>query len=397
MAESSVSGQQTVRPIVAYYTGSDTLYNGYALCYDHDGATAKLRSSTVEKPTYASLLAGGFAGIVVNAPAQGIVPASGATRTKVYLLPVRPSGMEMRDVDVFTDQNVTAGQLLGPSPETYYFRQAVIPGTAVFRCSEAKDRSGTANTVNGVYVKIDAEEYQDKMFRIFDHFDGRTPIFLGGATLAEFLLPGYQVSGATVAAAGTSDHGGRLVITPTTTTIAQLEMGGTGTASAANLLPFTLSAGKAIYFRANVNFGVGAVDNDVFCGLAITGAAVTDGTVPNLDDYLGFYMQGDSSALINIATNRDNGTDNVTSTGITQVADTMHDLAFLAVNRVAGDAASATTVYVFVDGVLTNTLSSAAVNALINKDEGMRMVFAGIGGAAAVALEIDRWECCTNL
>lgn len=390
--------------IPVWYTGSDAVIPGQPVCYDHDStdSTARPLGSTglsttdkqvghrgilVERPTFGNLITDdAFAGIVApETTLPAAIPSSGGYQIYVY-----PRAAMWGQIDVYTDENITRGDLLGPLPSVSNVGRGVV--YPCFRAVESVDRSGTAGIVRCQYNPNWSWDKlpQDKVFRFFDHFDGKLPYVLGGFTPAEVLIAGYEVTGATAAAAYTSDVGGRLVITPTTTTIIQIHPG-------AACFPFVLSTGKSVWFRANVNFGVGAVDNDVFLGLAITGAAISDGTVPPLDDYLGFYMQGDSSALINIATNRDNGTDNVTSTGTSQVADTMHDLAFLVRNRVAGDAASATEVKVFVDGVLTNTLNSAAVNALINKDEAMRMVFAGIGGAAAVAIEIDRWEGVINL
>jgi len=58
-----------------YYEGSDTLLNGYALCYNRDytgdGATAADwgRATMVEKPSTANLL--DFAGLVTGLPAAG--------------------------------------------------------------------------------------------------------------------------------------------------------------------------------------------------------------------------------------------------------------------------------------------------------------------------------------
>lgn len=405
---STYEGLRSVPTITAYYTGSDTLYNGYCLAYDHDssgtaadvtryGATkaARLgRQKLVEKPSYNNLMAGGFAGVVIGLGPDGL--AGNGVAVEVKLIPAWAITNEM---EALTDQNVAVGDILGPSPETYYLRQGVFPGCQWFRVTEAVDRSATAGVVHGRFGKLNPDEYQDKLYRVSNHFRGDTSMFLGGASPAEIKLPGHVISGTSVAVDGTADPDGRIVITPNSTNIAQLNLGGlsAGTASAAGLLPFVLSAGKAIFFRARCNFGVGAVDNSAFIGLSITGAVAANGTVPATDDYLGFFKKVDDDGSLFFATNRDNGTDNLTDTGINTVADTMYDVAFLAVNRVSGDAASATTVYVWVNGSLVATLSSAAVNALINKDEGMNLVFSGIDGAAAVAIELDRWEAAMNL
>ena len=416
MKNVSVNGQQVVEPIKCWYTGSDTLYNGYLVCFNHDAAAAdyasdaryptaylqerqarRARAGQIEKPSYNALLASAFAGIVVNAPPRGIV--GDGTEKKVEIIPIVPGEAALRDVDVMVNHSVAAGDILGPCPGSYYAIPGVFPGAACFRASVAVDGSTTAALCNGVFGRIRMEDLADKFFRVFDHFDGSKPIVLGGATPAEVKYPGYLISGSSVAIAGTNDPGGRMAITPNGTNIAQLNMPGIAafTASSADLLPFTLGTGKACFFRAKVNFGVGAVDNSAFVGLSITGAVPANGTVPATDSYVGFFKKVDDDGSLFFGVNRSNGTDNLTDTGINTVADTMYDVAFLVVNRVAGDAASATTIYVWVDGELKATLTSAAINALIPKAIPLGLVFGGIDGNAAVVIEIDRIEACINL
>jgi len=390
-------GRRFTRTIDLYYTGSDTLENGMAVAYDHDASTTEARERNVEKPSYKNLMAGGFAGIVVDAPSGGYV--GNGSSLKITVIPAE--GITERGINVLTDQNVAAGDFLAPIPESYYFGRAVFGPFAkapVFRAGEAINGSTTAALVSGQYRYTHSWDVEAKTFRVWNDFDGQTPIFLGGATPAEFELPGLVLSGATVAGEWTADGGGRVALTPTTTTIAQLNVGGVaaGTASAASLLPFKLEAGKSCFVRGRVNFGVGAVDNAAFFGLSISGATVSNAAVPATDDYIGFFKKVDDDGSLFFATNRDNGTDNLSDTAINTTADQMVEVAFLVVNRVSGDAASATTVYVWVDGVLTNTLTSAAINALINKDEGMGLVFAGIDGAAAVVIEADYYEAAIN-
>lgn len=56
-----------------YYTGTDTIYNGYALCYDRVGTTATVadwnRASWVEKPSSGNL--DNFAGFAIGLPGTG--------------------------------------------------------------------------------------------------------------------------------------------------------------------------------------------------------------------------------------------------------------------------------------------------------------------------------------
>ena len=53
----------------AWYEGTDTLYNGYALCYNHDYATDETMATRVEQPATANMKY--FAGIVHGLPASG--------------------------------------------------------------------------------------------------------------------------------------------------------------------------------------------------------------------------------------------------------------------------------------------------------------------------------------
>lgn len=373
----------TIKPTETHlYSGTDTIKRGYAMCFDLSQSSANNREKYVTKPSWSNLIAkNGFAGIVDSVGTQT------AAGRQINLIPY--DGRRFPNVSVFTDENVASGDLLAPIPDSYYFGRAVCVD-AVFQAWAASDRSATAGLANGCFGPVEEGIRKSKTYEQFNDFLAENTVHVAySGTEIEIAVAGYTLSGTSAAAAYTSDAGGRLAITPNTTNIGQLRSPG---------FPYILSAGKSLFFRANVNFGVGAIDNDAFVGLAITGAAIADSTIPALDDYIGFYMQGDIDGSINFLHNRDNGDETTidVDTGINQVADTMHELAFLARNRVAGDAAGATVVQVYVDGVLTNTISSAAANALINKDEGMGLVFAGIGGAAAVVIEIDNWLCRQN-
>ena len=68
------AGRQTPEIKTVYYNGSDTLLNGYCLCYDESATVdatdpALTLGTLVEKPVTASLYA--FAGIVTNVESGG--------------------------------------------------------------------------------------------------------------------------------------------------------------------------------------------------------------------------------------------------------------------------------------------------------------------------------------
>lgn len=406
---STYEGQMRANPTTVIYTGSDTLYNGMAVCYDPttSGLTADVtkftptlgstnaallaqrqgRAKIVIKPTLGALLAGAFAGIVVNAPPSGYV--GNGVSVDIQILPVSPAHAGTRSAFVYTDENCAVGDLLGPIPGSYYFGRAVIPGCAFFRVEEATDRSATAGVVYGTYARYDVNMFPDKIGGFDDRFNGAFPIGINGFTPAEIACLGWELQGTSATCAYTSDHGGRLALTPNTTNIAQLHRG--------NGFSFMLDAGKSLFFRASINTGVAAVDNDIFCGLAITGASIADGSVPALDDYFGFYRDPDASALLKFAFNVDNGTDSVNSTGITPVLDTMYEVAFLLRNRNANSTAGDKIIQVFVNNTITNTFNSAADAALFCDDALLRPVFAGIGGGSARVIEIARMQVLCNL
>lgn len=128
-----------------YYTGSDVLRAGYALCYDHDSTTEittgdgglRARAYYVEKPTIAN--AGHFAGLV----ADGYDGRRGPTEVEV----IRP--YNARGPLAWTDQNVTAGDLMGIQPGSYALGLGGVVAGAIFRAMQTVDRSATAGTVTG--------------------------------------------------------------------------------------------------------------------------------------------------------------------------------------------------------------------------------------------------------
>lgn len=383
MPPAGLNGRQQFTPRRFLYTGTDTLQNGYAMCFDSDAASAALRER-VEKPSIANLVTKpAFAGVVVNAPAGGYTNPNGAERMVDILTP----DQVWDNVPIYTDESIVAGDILGPLPGLFQFGRGLF--LPIVEARETLDKSGTAGRVNCQLRRMSWGELLNKMYRFVDDFDGNQHILDANATPAEILGLGYQTSGVgPPTSAYTSDAGGRLAVTPITTGLGQLRPSTTG-------FPFLIGAGKSALFRAKFNSGVAGIDNDVFIGLSITGATIAAaGTVPALDDYVGFYNDGSANANWNIATNKDNGTDSVTDTGADRVADTIADLILFVRNRKAGAAAGAKTLHYSVDGAAVQVLESAAVAALINDDEHMGMVAAGITNARV--WELDFWEGVIN-
>lgn len=393
----SVSGQQSAVPQKFNYTGSDTLYNGYALCFDHDAATAAARASNVEKPTLAALLAGGFAGIVVNAGPTGVV-GNGSSKA-VQVIPCPPVEYANRDTNVFTDVNVTAGMLLGPVPSQYALGRAVIPGCAVFRSSEAQNRSVTNGIVNGVYGRINIAEpqYADQISRHFDHFrNPNVPGVVAGALASHsYFLKGTTVMAiAPLAAAAETvinitEGVGELALLGTTSSEAQMQqIGG----------QYLLSAGRELWCRMRVKID-NISDEDWFWGLGppptqsggvLTGVSmVTDTTAPGGTDYIGFYYDADVDGLGGIQANirKASGTLQTAASTGTLANNTYIDLSFLARNRLAGTTAGYKTTQFFVNGVISNSFTSAAQAAAFPDTIPLSWIMAGIAGAACCTID----------
>lgn len=399
------------RAIRVAYTGTDTLKNGYPLCYDTTKTAANDIEKFVTKPTFANLIAvDAFAGVVTNAPSGGYV-GTGSTTSPLFIDIIPYDGRKMENVSVWTDQNVAAGDILAPIPGQYEWGRAVM-SLGKFQARLASDRSATAGLCNGCFGPIDSTIDRIKIWRHFNDFDGSMPIGIEAAVMSandEQAAAGYTLQGTSAAAAYGSGAGGALTITPNTTNIGQLNFGGI-TGSAAPGLPILIATGVSAYFRCR--FKSDAIDGDIAMGFSIAGAALADGThVGSQDDYFMFMTNGDVDGSIFFEYNKDNGTDRGIDTGVDLVAATYIDVAMLIVNRNSGTTASSGAKYgrLWVNGnpitgsaspsVGTDITSTGLIDLsdLFNADEAMRLVAATIGGAGPATLVLDRWEAALSL
>jgi len=122
-----------------YYSGTDTLKTGYALCYDHDNGTASAvdwdRFFIVEKPATANLPY--FAG-VVHESSNGITGPA-------YIQIVEPGSMSYVYTDLDCSINVTDLAIVNAS----YVAQvgAATAARSIGRAMQTVDRSQTNGTV----------------------------------------------------------------------------------------------------------------------------------------------------------------------------------------------------------------------------------------------------------
>lgn len=150
----------------AVYTngsGSDiTLYPGYAFCFDHDNSTAANQECVIEKPTFANIT---YPAGVLSAPAPVLV--KNGERVALSICPI----FCMKDfpgVEVWTDQSITAGDLLGPQPGSWSLRKGALFGAPWLRANQTVDRSSTAGTVRGTFAplvdRFELLQFQHEMF-----------------------------------------------------------------------------------------------------------------------------------------------------------------------------------------------------------------------------------------
>lgn len=139
-------GQAKVNLITVYYTGTDQLDEGYALCYDADRGTAAsiddLRTFNVEKPSVTNVR--WFAGVVARKPATvgpcyvTVIPPGNAANVYAYVSATVDS----------TRMTVMAGQ--------YYLKRSGFAGRGSAIALQTLDRSVTAGLVQA-YLE-DGEE-----------------------------------------------------------------------------------------------------------------------------------------------------------------------------------------------------------------------------------------------
>ena len=364
-----VSGQVPATTRQVYYTGTDALYEGYALCYDVTASEAN-RSVHVAKPTLNNCVE--FAGVV--APGQTI-PARTSGGTWVNII----------SVDVYTDENLAAGDLLGVIPGEFVLGKCVV-GQPVARVLAATDRSTTAGVVNVQFGWIASvlapSDINSKILRFFDHFagDGAASATADAARYAATLNSGTitfadnltisDVSGATAAKSGW----GTLAITPAAAT--------TETSMQANGEPFSMAVGKSLFFRARVAMSSIAATVQGFIGLLPTDTS----PIASLNaDYIGFIT---ATGAVNHVYVKDGTTGLVTkSTGTTLVADTFVELAFL----VRLKTASSLDLHIWVDGAEVASPTETATEIVDN--ESLTFTASAIDSASGQpVLRLDRVE-----
>lgn len=378
--ESSYGGQQQGMPITLFYSGTDTPLGGQPVCYDWQNSTVARRSTYVTRPTLNNIRH--FAGFIV---AGSFKPNDDSTGGWVDVVP--PTSSKLAGVKVYTDENCAVGDLLAPLPGINHFGRAVAhpPCCVVI---EAADRSVTPGLVTVEYFQQTwADADPSKLYRDVETF--RYPnipgVVAGALASHRYFLKGttaivnQATNGSTPAGTGI----GELSILGTTTTEAQIQEIGA---------QYLLSAGRSIFLRQRVKID-DISDEDWFFGLAppptvsggvLTGvsAIASGGTTPNGTDYIGAYLDGSGFAGVpKINIRKASGTEQAATLTTALVNDTYMDIAILARNRLAGVTAGCKTVYVWVNGTLVQSLTTAAVAAAFPDTVPLSWAMAGITGA----------------
>lgn len=255
-------------PIRVFYTGTDTLQEGYALCYDWDAASKTVNSVTtledrfitVEKPSFNNLAH--FAGVVA--------PGSAGKQGPCHIEIIAPAYVQP-NVNIWCDEDVAAADLLGITPGSYAFTKgAIYDGIFRARSLEAQDRSSTAGPVMVQFgpIEVSAEERMAAVNEIIGLGDVGSAV----ATTAAGQWLYTEITAGSVAP--TSD--GALLLTGGSATDAdgvQIQRGGLGVILAAGRkLYMSLEVMPANVANADLFFGLAELDTTLIASSAITSA-----------------------------------------------------------------------------------------------------------------------------
>ena len=187
-----------------YYTGTDTLYEGYPLCYDwdtttggSDGESNPKRVLRVEQPKAANMDM--LAGVVAS--------GHGGKKGPCWLDIIEPDNWPTgRLVRAWTDVNCTQqATRLGLVGDTWALQAASSSNPMVATSMETTNRSGVAGAVDVLFA---GAGYVEKFTQsvpaltgattgqtVLISFSASTPDLIGGTTGATVLLTGLSVGG----------------------------------------------------------------------------------------------------------------------------------------------------------------------------------------------------------
>lgn len=347
-------GNEAVVTKKVYYTGADTLIPGQLLCFDWDNASAssslttaaqltenlRRRAVYVEKPKLDNMEF--IAGYVQGGQSNLTGPC--------WVNVVAPETMN-READVYTNLSITAGDLLGIAPGSYFVSKWTV-GPVLGVALQTIDRSATSGLVRCYWGTPITSHLTDdykasKRFGFFDDFAGPNQ----SSSAANGALAGFNTYIATgisstqpIGVGATDGPGGKLKLTTDST-------GSRPSSIQQNGEPYILAANKPCFFRARVTKDSIAATSQGFCGLSITDTSLN---ASDPTDYIAFKA---ATAILTLETRKASGTKATLATGNAWVAGTFKDLAFYW----DGNAS----IYAWEDGVaMAVTQAAAAISAL---------------------------------
>jgi len=351
---------------------TDTITEGMALCWDIT-ASAVNRNVYVTKPSL--LNSTEFCGVVAPGVRQ-----TGSGWVEVLIA----DGVIARGVDLYTDEYVVNGDLLGVIPGSYAFGKCIF-GNPIAIATATYDGNAVPGTVRTHYGLVsDVVGFSDLSRRMVRYYDG----FTGGtaatttADASAYLLTGTSATAQFADSATAADQAavnqrghGVLVLTSNTTTQANITMNGE---------PFSIAGGQSLFFRARFAQTLPG-SPEVFLGVGITSTSV--GTEPAT--YMAITTSG-ASGSISFKYRRASGTTvtNTPSPAVNMVLSEYRDVAFLARNKAALGATASLAASYFIDGTqYTPTITSGS----FPTSESLTFIAEG-RGSAQIVLSLDRIE-----
>lgn len=374
------------RTIAVYYSGTDTLQEGMALCYDISNTTSDREASYVTKPTLAN--ANHFAGVVAGGQTF-IAAAGGSSTVGPYMVQIVPVDNGFSNgVKFYTDENLAIGDLLGVIPGEYFLGKCTVGRPIGIVTHAALTNATDATTVLGtcklgwVSSMLSDADIGSKLVRYFNHFVGTATSATADAT--DF---------AATLNSGTITLADDLTLEPSSGAIVAMNLSGAGilkvsststteTSAQLNGEPFSIAPGQSIFFRARVAVG-SITTQSAFFGLSATD---TSPAVSLNNDHIGFKILVASPGLVTFTYNNSGGTAVTKSTAITLVNSTFVEFAFL----VRMKTATSVKIHMFANGTEVTGVTETA--ATVPYDESLTLGFGCFDSTSAQSMYIDRVE-----
>ncbi len=309
-----------------YYSGTDTLKRGYALCYDRDNITAKDGSGSaiaatasswgrhgwVEKPASGNLH--NFAGIVADAP----------DKTGPFWVSIIEPDSIARSMDVYTEENCTADVTMLTIKPGSYILGGAGEGLIIGRALQTVNRSSSNGLVQALIGALDILQLPyglltpsgtvnsfsskiwetcpwntDLVHKYFEDFvnirpgnvaDGTALLTATSTTETNDWIQTENTSGLT---AFTEDVGGVLRVSSEANVAAE-----DGLTVMWRQTPWVPTSGKRIWFEARVKMNNVVTPDEYTIGLADTlTEACAGGTIDDVVDKILFYTESGTTTL----------------------------------------------------------------------------------------------------